>query len=551
MKKLKKLFAFVLLVAMLCSCASDANLEQDISFDSYYKANTKAQKSSTVQNSVTIALPFCELNLNPLSATDTHSKNVNSMLFDSLVEYNQKGNLVPSLATCTVSEDKLRYTFSLKEAYFASGKQLTADDVIFSIKVMCYPTYTGPYNFVNSNITGAVEFNHGESTEIMGLRKISDQTLEINLEKPNSKFLELMTFGVLNQSSYADLLTFDSTGSLPTSLNKPDGCGQYYFDNSLDDGTILLKANERYHNGTPYIKNIEITMSDNVVQSVIDNQASIAYMPADQNTINKVASSGNADMHKLLGDRFVGFGFNCTGVFADQTTRQAVAYILNAHNIFEQTKTPFAKAMDSMQSLDSPSYRQIDGEKYEFNLEHAEEILKSAGYAKDGSGKLYKNGEPFVINIVALSDNLFIQTALNNFKSESKKLGIELSIEYLTQSEISQRIAQKSADCFFTIFELPMSQGIFEQTFRTNGKYNKLGFSSNKLDKLFDELNSSTDKDGQAKILNDILLTLNSELPIIPVYQCEDLYLSSVNLNNFTQNFYSNIFENMYKLNFK
>ena len=551
MKKLKKLFAFVLLVAMLCGCASGSGAEQNITFDSYYKATAQTKKTRSVQDSVAVALPLGDLNLNPLFATDTHSKNVNLLLFDSLVEYNQKGNLTPSLATCSVSEDKLTYTFSLKDAYFSSGKKLTADDVIFCIKVMCHPTYRGPYDFINSSITGVMEFNHGESTEIAGLKKISDQTLQINLEKSDSSFLELMTFGVISKSSYANLLSFDSTSALASSLSKPDGCGQYYFDTTLEDGTLLLKANNRYHKGAPNVKTIKIIKSDNVAQAVIDGQADITYLPADQDTINIVAQSGNIDMYKLLDNRFVGFGFNCTGIFADENARQAIAFILNAHDVLKQIEIPFSEAIESVQSLDSPYYSKIDAEKYELNLERAEELLKSVGYAKDGSGKLYKNGEPFVINIAAQNENSFIETALNNFKNESKKLGIELNIEYLTQSEILQKISQKSADCFFTTFELPASQSLFKQTFKTNGRYNSLGFSSSKLDNLFDDLKSTTDKTSHAKVLNQILVSLNRELPVIPVYQCQQLYLASVNLKGFTSNFYSNVFENMYKLNFK
>ncbi len=551
MKKFKRLTACVLALAMLCGCASGTDAEQNVTFDSYYETTNSEQKTKTLQDSVTVALPLGELNLNPLLATDKPSKDINALLFDSLVEYDQKGNLTASLATYSVSDDKLSYTFSLKEAYFASGAKLTVDDVIFSIKVMCYPTYRGPYDFANSNITGALEFNRNEALEIVGLEKVGDNILTIHLDSPNSEFLSLMTFGVLSKDSYSGIFTFDSTDALPASLSSPDGCGQYYFDKQDEDGSIYLKANERYHKGAPIIKNVKVIKSDDTVQSVIDAQADIAYMPAEQDTINKVAQSGSADMYKLVGDRFVGFGFNCTGVFADENTRQAIAYILNAHNIFEQNKLPFAKTMNSLQSLDSPSYRKIEGEKYEFSLEKAEETLKSVGFYKDGSGKLFKDGEPFVISIVAQSGNSFIEITLNEFKSEIKKLGIELNVEYLSEGEISQRIAEKSADCFFTTFDLPTTQSAFEQTFKTGGRYNVTGFSSSKLDNLFADYKSATSKDEQSKISTQILLTLNSQLPIIPIYQCEDLWLVNGDLKDFTASFYSNIFENMYKLKFE
>ncbi len=550
MKKFKRLTACVLLLAMLCGCASNSDTQQNVTFDDYYEATSETQNAKTAHNLVSVAVENKDIVLNPLLATDKQSMSINSLMFESLVEYDQKGSIVPSLATCSVSEDKLSYTFVLKDVYFASGLKLTADDVIFSIKVMCDPLYNGPYDFVNSGITGAVEYNRGEASEIVGLEKISDQTLTIRLDSPNSEFLTLMTFGVLSKNSYSSF-AFANIDSFSLLLNNPDGCGQYFLDRQEQDGTIYLKANDKYHKGAPIINNVSIVKADDPAQAVIDGIADIAYVPANQELINTAAQKGNIDMYKLVGNRFVGFGFNCTGTFSDSNTRQAIAYILNAHNTFEQSDLPFAKSLETLQSLNAPSNIKVDAEKFAFSLEKAEELLKSVGYSRDNSGKLYKDGEPFVINILVQSGNSFIETTLNNMKSEIKKLGIELNVEYLTQSEIFQRIQNNQAECFFTTFEFPNSQGALKEMFKTDGKHNIFSFSSTALDKLFDDYKSAVSKEEQSKIAQQILTTLNSQLPVIPIYQLEDLYLVSGKLTDFTANIHSDIFEYMYKLKFE
>lgn len=83
-------------------------------------------------------------NFNPYVSNDRGASDVHQYIFESLLEienespYNLRG--LVAIAPPAISEDKLTYTFDLREnVHFADGKPLSADDVLFSIKVIKNP----------------------------------------------------------------------------------------------------------------------------------------------------------------------------------------------------------------------------------------------------------------------------------------------------------------------------------------------------------------------------------------------------------------------------
>ena len=83
-------------------------------------------------------------NFNPYVSNDRGASQVHQYVFESLLDienespYSLRG--LVAKGPPAVSEDKLTYTFDLREnVHFADGKPLSADDVLFSIKVIKNP----------------------------------------------------------------------------------------------------------------------------------------------------------------------------------------------------------------------------------------------------------------------------------------------------------------------------------------------------------------------------------------------------------------------------
>lgn len=119
-----------------------------------------------------------------------------------LVQLDSNGNYKKYLASSIeVSEDKLHYHFTIKEAYFSDGSKITLTDVLKSFKraILNNTPHTTPKEFIK----GADKLLDLDS-EIEGLRIIDDK-LYIGLNHPVKElfyFLQLADYAILHPSKY-------------------------------------------------------------------------------------------------------------------------------------------------------------------------------------------------------------------------------------------------------------------------------------------------------------------------------------------------------------
>jgi len=81
---------------------------------------------------------------NSVLVTDVYSSTNVGLLFDPLVQLDGKGNVIPSLSKelPKVSPDSLTYTFNLRQdVKWTDGSPLTADDVVFTYRMMYDPEF--------------------------------------------------------------------------------------------------------------------------------------------------------------------------------------------------------------------------------------------------------------------------------------------------------------------------------------------------------------------------------------------------------------------------
>ena len=165
-----------------------------------------------------------------------------SFLFDTLLWRDEKGNLVPSLASSwKVQNEGTSFLFTIHpEARWHDGKKVTPEDVVFTVEYF----KRHPYAFANtSSIAKAAVEGKNE--------------VRITFEKPYAPFLSSVAAAmpvlpkhiyehVSDPSRFSDPLAF--TGSGPFILKKYDGAQKIY----------QFKANHNYHRGTPWVEELRI-----------------------------------------------------------------------------------------------------------------------------------------------------------------------------------------------------------------------------------------------------------------------------------------------------
>ncbi len=128
--------------------------------------------------------------LDPAIGFDASSAPLQKLLFRGLLNYDDGINLLPDQASdWNISPDGKTYTFHLRPgARFAHGREVEAEDYVFSLERVLDTRTRSPGQSYFLDIAGAREFAAGKAEHVSGLRAPDARTLVIELAKPAFTF---------------------------------------------------------------------------------------------------------------------------------------------------------------------------------------------------------------------------------------------------------------------------------------------------------------------------------------------------------------------------
>lgn len=285
-----------------------------------------------------------------------------------------------------VSEDGLEYTFHLREGvYFAPTKffkkkvEMTADDVIFSIKRQFDKNH--PYNKVG----GAYEYWAAMDMDniVKDVVKIDKYTVKFLLKKPEAPFIANMgmDFASILCKAYADELL--AQGKAEDINRFPVGTGPFVFVKWLKDDRIIYDANPDHWDGKPYVKRLILkVIPNNSVRAAELKTGQIHIM--DFPNPEEVAVLKDTKGIKLVKQEGMNVGYLAMNMerkqFADVRVRQAVNYAINKKGIVDAVYAGLGSVAKSPIPPNMWSYND-EVKDYEYNPEMAKKLLAEAGYA--------------------------------------------------------------------------------------------------------------------------------------------------------------------------
>ena len=145
-------------------------------------------------------------------ATDGDSFEVIADCIDGLTQMDAEGAAIPAIAEdWDISEDGLTYTFHLRDAKWANGDPVTANDFVFAWRLGVETNEEYGYMFGDGvgNVKNADAIMAGEaSSDTLGVAAQDDKTLVVELTAPVSYFPSLMyfpSFYPINEAFYSGL----------------------------------------------------------------------------------------------------------------------------------------------------------------------------------------------------------------------------------------------------------------------------------------------------------------------------------------------------------
>lgn len=229
------------------------------------------------------------VSLDAAQATDLASFELIADCLDGLMQLDSKGKAIPALAeSFEVSADGKTYTFHLRDAKWANGDAVTAEDFVFAWRRHCVESTKYAYimGATVANIKNADAITKKEATpETLGVSAKDSKTLVVELDAPVSFFPALMTFPAfypVNEKFYNSL----AAGTYGTSPETFLSNGAFMLTEYLPGAAnIQLKKNDSYWNAS----NIALQNLSYQVVSSSDN----ALTAFKNGTLNLVSINGN------------------------------------------------------------------------------------------------------------------------------------------------------------------------------------------------------------------------------------------------------------------
>lgn len=425
--------------------------------------------------------------LDPHSTVATSSFQTSRSLYDTLVDANRAGEIVPSLASSwTISDDGLVWTFTLTEGVrFHNGETLTAADVVAS--------------FNRLRDSEGISQHHREYAVVSGLEALDDHTVVFELSEPTPGLLASLASGwsVVMPASLID--------AGHDFANDPVGTGPFTFVEWVRDSYLELARFDDYFGGPALVDSVHLTfITDSAIQlqglmsgefHIIDTAASadLPIIESHPELATSVAPSGLVLVAALNGRH---------PPLDNPVVRRALNHAVDSATIMEVAYGG-GFLVGTFMEYGSP-WLPADIEPYEYDPERARQLLAEAGHA-DGLELRILLPQIYPAHILA---GEIIQAQL-------AEVGVNSTIEVVEWGVWLSDVYSGNYDYDITVIG---HTGKLDPTGRLGGYHtdrNYVNFSHPRLTEVLDAAAVSIDWDARAEYYAEAFRILHDEAPWI------------------------------------
>jgi ABC-type transport system substrate-binding protein len=207
--------------------------------------------------SLTVAYKDDLATLDPAIGYDWTNWPAEKMVFDGLLDYDDGTTIQPRIAESLpeVNADATVYTFKLRPGVkFSNGREVNADDVVYSITRVLDPKTGSPGSGFYVGIEGAQEFIDGKATTVEGIKALDPSTVQFTLSSPDVTFLNKLAL------NFAFIVPKEEVEKAGENFgHAPVGTGPYLLKEWKTGEYLTFERNPDYFfEGRPYIDKITI-----------------------------------------------------------------------------------------------------------------------------------------------------------------------------------------------------------------------------------------------------------------------------------------------------
>ncbi len=447
-------------------------------------------------------------------------------LFEGLLNQDENGNLIPGVAeSYESSEDKLTWTFHLRDAKWSNGDPVTAGDFVYAWRRAASPELASPYSWYMSlmalvNVDAVLDGSM--TSDQLGVEATDDHTLVVHLTQPLPYFAQMVTHGTTFPVPQKVVEEFGAEWTSPEHIV---GNGAYVLTEHVPQERMVRERNSMYWDDAHTVINKVVTLIIND-----DAQALTRWQAGELDRAN-VPTGQYPTLHEQYPAEALSFPSLCTYYYNfnlredapawehDVRVRQALSLAVDRDIIVQNvtaggqipayTFTPGATAGFVVPEVAAASMTQDERNA------KAQELLAEAGY---GPG-----GEPLSMTI------------LYNTSEGHKNIAIAISQMWKTVLGVDAQIANEEWQTFLEDrnngnFEISRAgwcgdyneASTFLDLLTTNSGYNDSKWSNARVDELMAGAKTMDDPQGAYTEVEQIMA---EEVPVLPIYHYTSVFM--------------------------
>ncbi len=503
--------------------------------------------------------------VNPVVTSDEDATYVENLMFEALTSQNPRSQAwIPDLAEVPVeSSDHLTFTFTMVPgAHWSDGQPLTAEDIIFSYKIIQNPYVVNAAplrSYYGAMDSCWIPADHKDQVVFHFTKYRYDLLKVINYSRIVPKHIWDPT-NLTDKFSWAELKTENPTNPAikevadkfqdPASNRDPKfmiGSGPYKFESWVTNDRVTMRRDTNYWGknrlwlGENYIEQI-------VFKTIKDQNAALTALKAKDIdfilTLTAPQYLKGFDSTQLTWMKkdtvyenlysYIGWN-NVNAMFSDKNVRKALTMLINRDKIIHSILHDLTKKIEGPVAPTQPNYDPTVKQPA-FDVNAAKKLLADAGWTdRDGDGLLDKNigGKKvdFKFTISLPSGNDVAKQISLVIANDLKAAGIGVDVSQMERAVFLQNLRAHKFEAYLGAWvgnvtgteglEDELSQ-LWASTSAKQGGSNYVSFKNAEADQLMEAIKVEPDRAKRFEMSHRLQHIMVDDQPVTFMYSSPD-----------------------------
>ncbi|RZK38762.1 MAG: ABC transporter substrate-binding protein [Pedobacter sp.] len=488
--------------------------------------------------------------LDPAFARNQNAIWMINQIFNGLVQVDSTLNTVPCIAkTWQISEDRLTYTFNLRDDVFfqddalfkdGKGRKVVAQDFAYSFYRLIDPKVASSGGWIFSDKVKDEE----------SFKALNDSTFQITLVKPFPAFMKLLT------AQYCSVVPKEVVEHYGKDFRShPVGTGPFKFKYWKEDEILVLLKNENYwekKDGVqlPHLDAVKVTF-------ISDKQSAFMnFIKKDLDFFTSVDGSYRDDiltksgkMTKKYEGKFqlIKSPYLCTeyvGILVDPSKdlvknsplkhkkiRQAINYAIDRKKLIKYLRNSIGTpATNGFIPKGMPGFDSVKVKGYDYNPNLSNKLLAEAGFP---NGK----GMPEV----TLSTTTTYKDLIEFIQGELAAIGMKVKVDVSPSASLRDMISKNEVNFFrgSWIADYPDGENylsVFYSKNRVPFGPNYTGYFNDEFDRLFEQSYYEKDDKKRFELYHKMDNMVMEHSSVVPILYDQGVVMLQNNVSGYSNN---------------